>query len=439
VRKTLKATNVKALRAIAGRLSEYRDTIVRGLVLRVSPTGGRSFGLAYSWRNRNYRLHLGLVSRLTLGDARLEAKRLLNERDHDRDPRGQRTASKAASTLSVAKLVERCIADLEAGGGGRREMPLRPATSKEWRRIAAVEIGPAIGARPAAELQRHEVRELLGGIGSRYVANNALTLLRRSYSWGIDADLVTSSPCERIPKPKAIEASGRALMRDEIRWLAWALEGDLSQLADIIRLLQFTGVRLSMVLGARRQEIEELDGKEPRWTIPGGWAGRSKSGRSHVVPLSPSAVAVVKRRLEAHTGDCLFRSLRKDAPLTWPSEYVAEIRARMAAAMLVDLAARQDVGLDQARDQQIDRWTIHNLRHTIGTHMLEDLHVARAVVSHILGHAQKGPVATRIYDRSELLPQRRAALVSWAAWVLAAANEEKASDGRKVLPHAPRS
>jgi hypothetical protein len=39
------------------------------------------------------------------------------------------------------------------------------------------------------------------------------------------------------------------------------------------------------------------------------------------------------------------------------------------------------------------------------------------VVSLLLGHTMPGPQATKIYDRSELLDQRRAALVAWADWL----------------------
>jgi integrase len=65
------------------------------------------------------------------------------------------------------------------------------------------------------------------------------------------------------------------------------------------------------------------------------------------------------------------------------------------------------------------RWTIHGIRHTVATHMREDLKIQREVVSLVLGHTLAGPTATRIYDRSEMLPERRAALTAWADWLRA--------------------
>jgi integrase len=84
----------------------------------------------------------------------------------------------------------------------------------------------------------------------------------------------------------------------------------LPQPADAARLLLLTGVRRDMVLGMKRAELEDLDGREPRWVIPGGFEGRSKSGRAHVVPLSPEALAVLRRRFEGTAGELLFAVTR---------------------------------------------------------------------------------------------------------------------------------
>jgi hypothetical protein len=49
--------------------------------------------------------------------------------------------------------------------------------------------------------------------------------------------------------------------------------------------------------------------------------------------------------------------------------------------------------------------------------MREDLGVSSEVVSLILGHTPPGARATRVYNRAELLPERRAALVAWGRWL----------------------
>jgi hypothetical protein len=65
----------------------------------------------------------------------------------------------------------------------------------------------------------------------------------------------------------------------------------------------------------------------------------------------------------------------------------------------------------------IPPWRLHDLRRTLVTHWIElgvAPHVVEAAVNHISG--VKAGVAG-VYNRSELLPERRTALERWAAHV----------------------
>jgi integrase len=275
-------------------------------------------------------------------------------------------------------------------------------------------------------------------------------VLRRTYTWGIERDLVTVLPFIGLKKPAPEVRSERVMTAAEIAAALSALdvlaqpralEGERPKhasktgpgwpaYADAARLLFLTGVRRDMVLGMRRSELEDLNGTDPRWTIPGGFGGRSKSGKAHVVPLSAPAVEIIKRRLAAVSGELLFPLRRRgklpggerldSRHMTWSSHFVSELQAQTA-----ELAGAPVPG-----------WTIHGIRHTVATHMREDLKVGREVVSTVLGHTQAGPSATRIYDRSELLPERRAALIAWAAWL---DRIREAKRGADVLPMARTS
>jgi integrase len=108
----------------------------------------------------------------------------------------------------------------------------------------------------------------------------------------------------------------------------------------------------------------------------------------------------------------------KHQNLTWSSRAVQAIRK----------ATEEKLG------GRMPEWRIHDLRHTVATHLREDLKVSSDIVSLILGHTPPGPRVTRIYDRSELLPERRAALVAWASWVVRADRKEAV-----VLPLARRA
>jgi len=83
---TLHPKTLATLEAVGGRLSEYRDTVVRGLVLRVTPRGVRSFGVVYWRAGRNRRMTLGRVEKLNLAGARALTRQVLFEVAAGRDP-----------------------------------------------------------------------------------------------------------------------------------------------------------------------------------------------------------------------------------------------------------------------------------------------------------------------------------------------------------------
>jgi integrase len=425
----LTALNVGKLKAKGGR-RDYRDTLLPGLVLRVTPTGIRTWVVEYhvdgDGGRQGKRKLLGHFPLLDLGDARAEARSILKALDRGAGlPRG-------AGVLTVARLVERCLADIT----------LRPTTRKEWERLLRVEIAPALGKIPAGELRRADVRAWVATIKARsgWTATRAFELLRRACSWGLREELLEASPCDRMPKPFEGAPSERVLSAEEL----WAVQravdrargrgrgsaqGNTSGYADATRLLLLTAVRRAAVLGMRREELEGLDGQDPRWIVPGGLEGRSKSGRAHVVPLVPAALEVVRRRLDDSAGQHLFPIGRErtgdDDAMTWSRSWVTWLRRRVEGTLN---ARRRRAGLPR---QAVPRWTIHNLRHSVATHMREDLGVAPDIVSLLLGHTIPGASVTRVYDRSQRLGERRAALLAWTAWLAALGGAQEAG---RVLP-----
>jgi hypothetical protein len=65
----------------------------------------------------------------------------------------------------------------------------------------------------------------------------------------------------------------------------------------------------------------------------------------------------------------------------------------------------------------VHRASAIRLSRRISPNLGEDLKIPRDVVSLILGHTPLGPVASRIYDRAQMLSERRDALTRWAAWI----------------------
>ena len=106
----------------------------------------------------------------------------------------------------------------------------------------------------------------------------------------------------------------------------------------------------------------------------------------------------------------------------WLSSYVNRLRTRLARHLNEARAKREELPVE------VPPWTIHQLRHTVRTHLREQLGIRDDAAELIVGHVRRGVAGT--YNRSELLEERRAALVAWAEWLA----KLKAEKPAKVLP-----
>lgn len=390
----------------------YRDSELRGFMLRVSPTGARSYAITYSRRHKNQTYTLGPVDRLPLGGkdgAREEARKLLARVALGEHPAEVRARARRAQ-LTVGALVDDALA-------AKKVLVLRPSTRRQWTWIAKKLIKPALEHEPAATLKRQRIRSWGAKLAERSAnnANAAFMVLRRVFSWAIQNDKLEASPFVHLvaPATNASASSDRVLSAEELTRLLVALQELPGAYSDATLLLLLTMVRREAVLGSRFSELEDLDGKEPRWIVP---AERNKGGRrQHLVPLSPAAAAVFRARLQRATSDIVFPRIEHGAGKTmpWSSRFVTRLRSKMG---------------------RMPRWTIHNFRHTAATHLREHLDVDRDLVRLLLGHSL-GDVTAR-YDRAERLSDRRKALESWATYLASlrrsAAAETPSQDARRT-------
>jgi integrase len=159
-------------------------------------------------------------------------------------------------------------------------------------------------------------------------------------------------------------------------------------------------VRLLMLTGQRREEVGGMAGAEisfpqARWSIP---RERTKNGRPHEVPLSSSAVEVIRSSPLATSRDLLFGEGR--GPFQGWSKAKAALDRR----------------IDQS-GAKVAPWRLHDLRRTVATRMAELgvlPHVVEAVLNHISGH-KAGVAGT--YNRALYSAEKRQALELWAEHV----------------------
>lgn len=424
------------------------DTVVQGLHLRVSPTGHKSWTILYREKGGagGQRLSLGVYPRVSLSKARIAAQaRLGAENPQVEHQRRRQVAKRGPGRPRADVLVNTTVGAIaRAMVEDTKNIKLADSTRKEWRRLVDVEIVPALGELQATTLPRTEVRRWAeairdgerwwvegGGQAAGYTANRAFEVLRRAINYGIERDTIPPvTPFVQLPKPFGDErSSDRVLSAVEVGALLRALDsepradsanvyGQLWRMyADVVRLLLLTAFRRSAVLGMHRGQLEDLEGKEPLWVVPRDQKG-NKAQEVHVVPLSKPAVTIIQRRLEAVATQHLFPVGRfaagEDRPATWPTSFVTELEEQTLAQL------REWTGNDKATMRP---WRIHDLRHTVATHLTEVLKVDPGVVSLIMGHTPTDSQGkevlrvSRVYNRAKRLAERRDALKRWAIWL----------------------
>ena len=302
----------------------------------------------------------------TCDTARNEAKRLLGIVASGVDPFAQ---SLSGETFGAE--VERYLE--------RKRTSLKPRSFIEVERYLHKRALPLHKLR-LGDIDRRTIAVLLGQIetASGATARNRLrSALSAFFAWAIQEGLTDeANPVQGTGKADEGNSRDRVLTKEELHKL-WRGLGD-GRYADIVRLLLLTG--------QRRTEISRLTWSEvdfDRKLIVLG-AERTKNSRSHEVPLSSQALAILAR--QDRRSEFVFSKF-----MNW-SVAKAKLDAKLGIAP----------------------WRLHDLRRTCATNLGELgvlPHYIEAILNHVSGH--KGGVAGR-YNWAKYADEMRSALQRWA-------------------------
>lgn len=379
----------KFISSMRPRTERYERWEGGGFGIRVSPSGGKAWIWVYHFDGRPRRMTLGSYPAMGLADARIklsEARKLL---ERGIDP-GDREVQRRR-----AEQIAQTVGDLAAAYLDKWARP-RKRSAAEDERILNKDVLPAWGRRKAKDISRGDVIALLDSIvdrGSPVAANRTLALVRRMFGWGLSRDIIPANPCAAVKAPGLETRRDRVLSASEIATLWLALHDPDIGVSKPIRL----ALKLQLVTAQRKGEVIDAEWSEfdlvgGVWTIPGE---RAKNGMPHRVPLSRLALAVLDEISPApdrQQSRWLFRSPRREGPVTGPAVDHA-MRAN-----------RKALGTGDA--------TPHDLRRTAASHMTS-IGIGRLVVGKILNHAEPG--VTAVYDRHSYDREKRAALDAWGA------------------------
>lgn len=384
---------------IDGKQTDYFDTNVKGLVLRVSPAGTRTWNFVYSRPDgRRARLTIGRYPEIPLGGengVRQRVKDMRSKVGDGDDPIQDRKAKEAART----------VADLVADYLRRHAASKR--SHDEIARRLNLDVTGVIGAIRLADLHRRDITRCIDAVmdrGSPAAANRLFDDLRALLRWAKARGDLDENIADGMRRPAAKVARDRALSADEIRAVWTALpDADMRESTRrIIRLCLITGQRVGEMTGMTREELD-LDNR--LWTIP---AARSKNGREHKVPLSTMAEDIIREQI-AYVDAICARKGRAVPPSIFPAPGGREPVNRAAVSKGVRRQMRNGKILGASP------WTPHDLRRTAATQMAE-IGISPFVIGHVLNHATvtESTVTTKIYSRYDYGKEKREALEAWA-------------------------
>lgn len=357
---------------------------LRGFGVRVKPSGVRTFLIQYrTIRGGTRRYSLGQYGRVTVEEARLEAKIKLAEVARGKDPSELRRA--AREDLTVAELCDTYIQDAWAGRVLHRGRPKKSSTLQVDEGRIRRHIKPLLGRKNIGEITRRDVERFLQQItegatsadvktgphgrarvkGGPGTAAKAVCLLSAIYNYALRKQLVEANPCAGVEKP-ADNKRQRYLTPEEYGKLGSALFqaerlGMNPNVLIAIVILALTGCRKGEILNLKVDEIDV-----------GGHCLRLRDSKSgpQLRPCGRAALNILVK-LSQSESDWVIPAGRGEGPL---------VNIRKPLISICNLAGVIHV-------------TPHVLRHSYAT-VAHELGYSELTIAGLLGHGA-GSVTAR--------------------------------------------
>ena len=364
IKRSKKATNKRKLTELYVKKTKAKgltwDTHQHGLVLRVRPSGSRSWYAYYSRHGRPRWMSLGSANAIALADARDLAAEIVLAARRGGDPAAEKKAERGAGTF-------RDLAEKYVEQYAKKH-------NKSWRQGAALVERFAIpkwGKLQASAITRGDIKQMMAKIEAPVVANQTLAAVSAIFSWGVREDIVAANPCKLVVR-NPVRSRERVLSESELP-LFWKAFGDLDPLCGAaLKALLLLGQRPGEIANMRREHI-----KDGWWEMPGApiadiWPG-TKNGQGHRVWLPEPVQDLLAASGNGSIG-FVFAGPHGGRPVT---KLASEMRAI-------------------CKSLGVERATPHDLRRTHGS-TITALGFGRDAMNRIQNHKEGGIADT--YDR----------------------------------------
>lgn len=375
MRKKLTLKSIEAMPPAAGRRYEVRDEIVVGLCLRVSHTGGKVWSLVQRVNGEVRRIKIGTFPVLGLADAREKARAILRNIQLGTFETAEENAIPTFGEI-VPLFIERYAKPRTRGWKGTQNILTKFVS---------------LNAMPITDIRRIDIVRVLDEVvasGAPYRANRALAAIKKLFSWCADRGTIEINPIAGLRPPSKEASRDRVLTSGEIVACWRASEAEGFPFEPFAKFVILTGQRRGEVAGMRWSEIDLANAT---WTIP---ARRAKNATQHMVPLAPSAVAILESLPRFIGSDFVFTTTGKT-----PISGFGRLKARLEEA------------------SGADDWRLHDIRRTVATNMAMmgvQPHVIEAVLNHKSGIVSG---VTAVYNRHSYAREKREALTKWAEYL----------------------
>lgn len=417
--KELSAIEVKRLEhSGAGRNETFAVGGVSGLLLQITPTGGRSWVLRTTIGKKRREIGLGAFPDVPLSKAREKAREAKERIAAGADPIEERKAARAALAaaqrrgLTFEDAVERFLdAKLDQFRNAKHR--------NQWRSTLTNYAVPTLGKMLVGDIETQDVLRTLQPIwkDKTETASRLRGRIEAVLSWATVAGHRTGdNPArwagnlkELLPQPKKIAKAENhpALKIDEApRWFA-----DLRSRKGIgnraLEFLTMTAARSQEVRGAT---WDEIDLEAALWIIP---AERMKMDREHRVPLTPATIELLKA-LPRQQGNTLVFPAPRGGKLS---------DMTLSAAMKRMHKADLEKGGEGYVDRISKRPAVpHGLRSTFRDWVAERTELAGDMAEVALAHRVSNSVEAA-YRRGDMLEKRRDMMDRWIMHLLRSGGE----------------
>jgi integrase len=423
------------------------DDAQRGLAVRVTASGGRTYLCQYTQHGHKWRVPLGTCSAVSLSKAREAAAVIMGDVAKGRNPAAERKDAAAAERARRVRdrLTLRVLID---DWNSLHLAERRPSYAAEA--VRALHYALADHLDDAAEdLDREAVVRALDGLTRRRkrkdngqvrkprgaaMTGRTAAYGRAAYAWALKRGAVRENPFANLAVDKSIAKRERVLNDEEIVEV-WRAAGDAaSPYGTIVQLLILTGQRRGEVAGMAWGELSD---DLVTWTIPGE---RTKNGKVHEVPLSAPVRDLLNRLLPRDKNEAtrVLRNYRAASALAFPgavgTPFAGWSKAKRALDKTIKDARAKAAAAAGANPAPLIPWSLHDLRRTVATGLQRlgvRLEVTEAILNHISG--TRSGIAG-VYQRHDWAAEKRAALDAWAIHVASIVDRRPLAGNIVTLP-----